>query len=83
MANTSIDLGEHFTSFVANLKQSGRYSSVSEAVREGLRLLEKQEQAHQIKLQALRNTLIEGEESGESSLSHTDIIEQAKAELDG
>lgn len=81
MPTTSIDLGEHFTGFITNLKESGRYRNASEAVRAGLRLLEEQETAHQTKLEALRQALAEGEESGESTLTHAQIIAKAKDEL--
>lgn len=81
MPTTSIDLGDHFTGFVNALKDSGRYRNVSEAVRAGLRLLEEQEAEYQTKLEALRNALIEGEESGESLRTHAEIIESVKAEL--
>ena len=59
--NTSIILGNHFDDFVGNQLNSGRYSSASEVVRAGLRLLEDQE----TKLKALQEALIAGEESGE------------------
>ena len=61
--NTSFSLGEHFSSFVETQISQGRYSSASDVVRAGLRLLEEQE----AKLQALRAALIEGEQSGPST----------------
>ncbi len=61
--NTSFSLGEHFSRFVEAQVGQGRYSSASEVVRAGLRLLEEQE----AKLSALRAALIEGEQSGTSA----------------
>ena len=81
MATTSIDWGEHLTSFIADLRESGRYRNASEAVRAGLRLLEEQETEYQTKLENLRHALKEGEESGDSPKTHSDIIAEAKAEL--
>lgn len=81
MPTTSIDLGEHFTGFIAQLKESGRYRNASEAVRAGLRLLEVQEAEYKTKVEILRQALIEGEGSGESKRTHAEIIAQAKAEL--
>lgn len=59
--NTSIALGDHFQAFVAAQVETGRYESVSEVVRAGLRLLEE----HEAKVAALRTALVEAEESGE------------------
>jgi antitoxin ParD1/3/4 len=81
MPTTSIDLGEHFADFVNALKQSGRYRNASEAVRAGLRLLEVQEADYQTKLETLRKAIEEGEQSGESHLSHAQIRAKAKASL--
>ena len=54
--NTSVTLGEHFSEFVDNKIAAGRFESVSEAVRAGLRLLE----ADEAKLDILKKTLAEG-----------------------
>jgi antitoxin ParD1/3/4 len=61
--NTSFSLGEHFNNFVETQVGQGRYSSASDVVRAGLRLLEEKE----AKLAALRAALIEGEQSGPST----------------
>lgn len=58
--NTSISLGDHFADFVGSQVAAGRFGSVSEVVRAGLRLLEE----HDMTLVALREALIEGETSG-------------------
>jgi antitoxin ParD1/3/4 len=60
--NTSISIGDHFAAFIDEQVEQGRYSSASEVVRAGLRLLEEREAS----LHALRAALIEGEHSGTS-----------------
>ena len=58
--NTSVTLGDHFTSFINEQVQAGRYGSTSDVVRAGLRLL----QEHETRVNALEAALIEGENSG-------------------
>lgn len=59
--NTSFSVGTHFSDFIEKQIHTGRYGSASDVIRAGLRLLED----HEVKLQALRAALIEGEESGQ------------------
>lgn len=82
MATTSVDLGDHFKGFLSELKDSGRYRNASEAVRAGLRLLEKEEAEYQTTLEMLRKELIAGEESGISDRSIDDIWQDVKARVD-
>ena len=60
--NTSVSLGDHFAGFINERLNTGRYNSASDVVRAGLRLLEE----HEASIDALRNALIEGEQSGEA-----------------
>lgn len=57
--NTSISLGDYFEQFIHNQVSEGRYKNVSEVVRAGLRLLEKEE----TKAAALKSVIQEGLES--------------------
>ncbi|MDW3118257.1 MAG: type II toxin-antitoxin system ParD family antitoxin [Roseovarius pacificus] len=41
--NTSVVLSDHFNDFITRAVESGRYSSASDVVRAGLRMLERQE----------------------------------------
>jgi antitoxin ParD1/3/4 len=74
--NTSVTLGEHFEKFLAYQIETGRYGSASEAIRAGLRLLEE----HEAKLQALRQALVEGEQSGTSDYSLQGVLDELESE---
>ncbi|MBG13975.1 MAG: type II toxin-antitoxin system ParD family antitoxin [Alcanivorax sp.] len=74
--NTSISLGEHFDTFVAEQLNSGRYSSTSEVVRAGLRLLEDAE----TRLGTLRKMLQDGESSGVADYDYHSFIEELDRE---
>lgn len=74
---TSINLGDHYTGFLSDLTDSGRFGSASEAIRAALRLLELEE----AKMLALQQALSEGEESGESSRNIDDIFADVKARM--
>lgn len=77
--NTSISLSEHFNSFIEQQIASGRFSSASEVVRAGLRLLEREED----KLKALRLALQEGLDSGEPEpFDFDEFLTEMHAEAD-
>jgi len=60
LLNTSVSLGEHFARFTQQKVREGRYGSVSEVIREGLRLVEERE----ARMDIVRQKLIEAENSG-------------------
>lgn len=74
--NTSVTLGAHFEQFIAQQVAQGRYGSASEAIRAGLRLLEE----HETRLEALRQALKDGEESGKADYSLHGLIEELDSE---
>ena len=74
--NTTVMLGHHFESFINQQVRKGRYGSASEAIRAELRLLE----AEEIKLETLRNALVEGKMSGRTDYSLNELINELNAE---
>ena len=74
--NTSVTLGAHFEDFIEQQVSEGRFSSASEAIRAGLRLLEERE----TKLAALRQALKAGEESGKADYSLKGLLDELDKE---
>jgi antitoxin ParD1/3/4 len=60
----NVNLTDHLDRFVASKVKAGRYENASEVVRAGLRTLEREEREYEIKLEALRVAIDEGEASG-------------------
>ena len=74
----NVSLSPQLEDFVKQKVSTGMYNSVSEVVREALRLLEEKDQLQAIKLQALRAEIQEGLDSSESEGSSELDIEQIK-----
>jgi antitoxin ParD1/3/4 len=71
-------------SFVNKLVDTGRFSSQSEAVRAALRLLEDKERLKDVKLEALKEKIQEGLESGPvSTLDMEEIKKTARTAWEG
>ena len=75
----AIQLARHFEVFVEDQVAAGHFGTASAVVEEGLRLLERRES----KLAALRQALIEGEESGEPTPFDMDEIIRSEREAAG
>jgi antitoxin ParD1/3/4 len=58
--NTSIALGDHFAEYARRKVETGEFGSVSEVIRDALRLAEERD----ARIDALRAAIREGEESG-------------------
>jgi len=71
---SSYTLGRHFERFISSLLKSGRYASASEVIRDSLRLLEEREQLRAAKLEALREAIAAGLDSGPSESLDIDAI---------
>lgn len=60
MATRNVVLSQHQHELVESLVQTGRYQNASEVLREGLRLLERQEAEDAAKIAVLRNAAEKG-----------------------
>ena len=75
---SSYSLGEHYEAFARELVASGRYASVSEVLRDGLRLMEEREALRAWKLAELKKAIQEGLDSGPAE--PWDGVEDIKSE---
>ena len=60
MPTRNVVLSDHQASLIARLVGSGRYQNASEVMREGLRLVERQEAEEEIRLKAMRDAVDAG-----------------------
>ena len=74
--NTSVTLGPDYEAFIQRQIAKGRFGTVSEAIRAGLRRLEEDE----LRLEELRAAIDEGENSGPAEPLY---FEQFKREMRG
>ena len=61
---SSYTLGDHFETFIKEQVEGGSYASASEVIRDGLRLLEEDQQRRQAVIDGLRGEIQKGRRSG-------------------
>lgn len=71
---TNVSLTPELEEYVNTKVRSGDYRSVSEVVRDGLRLLKEKDVLHEAKLKALRDAVQQGIKSGKPTLLDMDKI---------
>ena len=72
---SSYTIGSHFDAFIREMTESGRYSSASEVLRDGLRLLEDRERLRALKLLDLRRK-VEEAQADPMLLSEEEVFDQ-------
>lgn len=78
----NISLNPHFEELVKGKVESGLYNSVSEVMREALRLLEERDQLRELRLEELRREIQKGINSGSATtLDIEEIKRQGRARL--
>ena len=78
MPTRNVNLTPELDRFVHSRIKTGRYENASEVVRAALRTLEREEQEHEAKLTALREAIVEGEQSG---IARGDVFAQVRRKL--
>lgn len=70
----NISLNPHLEKWVQGKVESGLYNSVSEVMREALRLMEERDQLRELRLEELRREIQKGMDSGEATPLDMDAI---------
>ncbi len=79
----NVNLSPTFEKYIQQQLKSGIYNNASEVIREALRLKMQQDNLYQAKIKAFQTAIIQGENSGETSLFDIqEIIQEAKQETD-
>ncbi len=78
---SSYTIGAHFEKFAKDLVASGRYASVSEVLREGLRMVEREERTREEKLEWLRAEIDKGYEGEPVPWDPEDIKRRGRERL--
>jgi antitoxin ParD1/3/4 len=79
----NISVNPHLEELVKGKVESGLYNSVSEVMRESLRLLEERDNLRNLRLEALRRDIQKGMDSGEATpLDIEDIKSRGRKRLD-
>ncbi len=73
---TNVSLTPELEKYLQKKVQAGGYKSVSEVVREALRLLKEKDQEAETKLKILKSAIQKGFDSGPSSLLDMDAIKK-------
>ena len=75
----NVNLSTVFEDYIKQQLDSGMYNNASEVIREALRLKMQQDKVYQAKLEALRQAIDDGLNSGDSiPLDMSSIIEEAR-----
>ena len=78
----NVSLTSELEELVRQKVDSGRYRSASEVVREALRLLEERDRLHSMRLEALREEIQKGFDSGPATpLDMEDVIRRGRERL--
>ncbi|HEY1257701.1 MAG TPA: type II toxin-antitoxin system ParD family antitoxin [Stellaceae bacterium] len=82
MATMNVSLSKEFAEFVDSQVTSGAYASASEVVRDGLRLLRREQAAHDEKIEILRREIGVGVEQARQGRFSTQSVADICAEID-